>query len=262
MKKKKNTISDEINKLRATLNALREPGGCPWDREQSIDDLTSYLIDEAYELQSAVKSKIASKIEEELGDTLYILIFIHLLHNQNREVSLSEIIRRVHKKIIDRHPHVFGSSSANNTRESLAHWERAKRKERKGKSQMDSLPEQLPPLRRAAAIQRKAANIGFDWVNYEGVINKLYEEIEELKTAIESGEQEKITEELGDIFFTVTNLSGRLNVDPEISIREAADKFTARFKIMESLSMDMGIELSDLDIDQLEHLWQKSKKLM
>ncbi|HMA76219.1 MAG TPA: nucleoside triphosphate pyrophosphohydrolase [Candidatus Krumholzibacteriaceae bacterium] len=262
MKKKKTTISDEINKLRVTLNTLREPGGCPWDREQSIDDLASYLIDEAYELQSAVKSKIASKIEEELGDTLYILIFIHLLHNRNRKVTLREIIHRVHRKIIDRHPHVFGSSSANSTRESLAHWERVKRKERKGRSQMDSLPEKLPPLRKAAAIQRKAANIGFDWENYEGVINKLYEEIEELKTAIESGKKKKITEELGDIFFTVTNLSGRLNIDPELSITEAADKFTERFKIMELLSEDKGIELSNLDIDQLEDLWRKSKKLI
>jgi MazG family protein len=259
MKKKKRTISDEINNLRATLKILREPGGCPWDKEQSIDDLASYLIEETYELQSAVRGKNPDEIEEELGDTFYMLIFIHELHKQTRETPLAEIIARVNKKIIDRHPHVFGSSEATNMKESLAHWERAKEKEKDRVSLMQSIPTQLPPLRRAIAIQRKAANIGFDWPNCEGVIGKLHEEIGELETAIASGNRQDITEEIGDIFFTVANLSRRLSVDPEIAVTEAAEKFLKRFRKMESLAKDKGVILLDLDINKLEELWRESK---
>jgi tetrapyrrole methylase family protein/MazG family protein len=260
MKKKKITISDEINKLRATLKILREPGGCPWDIEQSIDDLASYLIEESYELQSAVKGKNASKIEEELGDVFYMLIFVHELHRQTHETPLEEIISRVHNKLINRHPHVFGSSSANNIKESLAQWEREKGKEKGRTSVMQSLPTQLPPLRRAIAVQRKAANIGLDWPSWEGVINKLYEEIDELKTAIASDNPQEITEEIGDVFFTVVNLSRQLRVDPEISIKEATEKFLKRFKKMELSAKDKGIDLVDLDINELEKLWQNSKR--
>ncbi len=260
MKKKKRTISEEINNLRATLKTLREPDGCPWDKEQSIDDLASYLIEETYELQSAVRGKIPDEIEEELGDVFYMLIFIHELYKQTRETPFAEIISRVNNKIIDRHPHVFSSSVATNTKESLAHWERAKGKEKNRVSLMQSIPTQLPPLRRAIAIQRKAANIGFDWPNCEGVIGKLQEEIGELETAIAGGNHQEIIEEIGDIFFTVANLSRRLSVDPEIAVTEAAEKFLNRFKIMESLAKDKEIKLLDLDINKLEELWQESKR--
>ncbi len=260
---KDDALSTEIASLRETLRTLRSPGGCPWDRERTLDEMISFLIDEAYELLHAEKSGDADHLEEELGDVLFLIVFIHELMLERRKTLLSEIAARAHEKIIRRHPHVFGNTSAGNETESLAEWERIKKAEKGdagGGGLLSSVPSNLPPLRRAFALQKKAAGAGFDWSGYEGVIDKMHEEIEELRHAVESGFRMHVQEEVGDLFFTVVNLARVLNIDCESSLERTSDKFRKRFGRMESMAAARGEDIGSMSLDEMEALWQKSKE--
>jgi MazG family protein len=224
--------------------------------------MISYLIEESYELLQAEKAKDTIAIEEELGDVFFILIFIHELLLERRSTRLSTIVSRAHQKIINRHPHVFGSTKAANPGESLAEWERIKRSE-KGKRAASRLlagiPDKLPPLRHASAVQRRAAEVGFDWPDHGGILDKLHEEIGELKREIDRGKRERIKDEVGDILFTVVNLARHLKVDPESVLEGTTAKFTARFGKVERRAKRSGRELSSMSLDEMEKLWQASK---
>ena len=260
---KDDRLSSEIASLRETLRTLRGPGGCPWDRERTLDEMISFLIDEAYELLHAEKTGDADHLEEELGDVLFLIIFIHELMLERRETRLSEITAGAHEKIVRRHPHVFGNTSADNETESLAEWERIKRAEKSNAGSvglLSSVPTNLPPLRRAFVLQKKAAGVGFDWAGYEGVIDKMHEEIEELRHAVESGNRLHVREETGDILFTVVNLARVLNVDCESSLEKTSDKFRRRFGRMESKAASRGEDLGSMSLDEMESLWQESKE--
>ena len=260
---KDEALSAEIASLRKTLRTLRSPGGCPWDRERTLDEMISFLIDEAYELLHAEKSGDTDHLEEELGDVLFLIVFIHELMLERSGTLLSEITARAHEKIVRRHPHVFGDTSADNETESLAEWERIKRAEKNDSGSgglLSSVPPDLPPLRRAFALQKKAAGTGFDWAGYEGVIDKMHEEIEELSQAVESGNRMHVREEIGDILFTVVNLARTLNVDCESSLERTSDKFRKRFARMESIAASRGEDLGSMSLDDMETLWQKSKE--
>lgn len=256
-------IAEEIEALRATLRVLRGENGCPWDREQSLDDLISYLIDEAYELLHAEKFSETEHIEEELGDVFFLVIFMHELLMERRQTPLSTIIKKVHEKIVERHPHVFGSDRADDLIESTAHWERIKRAV--GNSSEDDpalgdIPSNLPPIRKALIVQKRAAGAGFDWPGHEGVIEKLQEEIDELRAAIETGKRDMIKEEVGDLFFTAVNLARKLQVDSESALDRTISKFVRRFNAMEEKSRASGTALSRLSLEKMEDLWQSSKK--
>jgi len=257
------TIGKELAALRRTLRRLRGPKGCPWDREQKLDDIISYLIDESYELLQAEKAGKWRQIEEELGDVLFTVIFIHELLLEKRNASLSGIVAAVHRKIVNRHPHVFGDTRAATSAESLAEWERMKRSE-KGAPRtvhlLDSVPRTLPPLRRAAAVQRKAAGVGFDWPDHRGILDKLDEEIREAAAAIDGGSWQRIKDEIGDILFTVVNLARRLDVDPESVIEGATEKFIRRFAAVEREARRKKKKLLAMSLDEMENLWQRSKR--
>jgi MazG family protein len=255
-------LSAEIASLRKTLRTLRGPGGCPWDRERTLDEMISFLIDEAYELLHAERSGDSDHLEEELGDVLFLIVFIHELMLERGDTLLSSIAARAHEKIVRRHPHVFGDTSAASETESLAEWERIKKAEKNvggGASLLSSVPSDLPPLRRAFALQKKAAGAGFDWPGYEGVLDKMDEEIGELRRAVESGDRKHVREEVGDILFTVVNLARALNVDCESSLERTSDKFRSRFGRMESMAASRGTDLSSMDLVGMEALWQESK---
>jgi MazG family protein len=255
-------LSAEVSALRETLRKLRGPGGCPWDRERTLDEMISFLIDEAYELLHAEKTGDAEHLEEELGDVMFLVVFVHELMLERRKTKLSEITARAHEKIVRRHPHVFGDTSASCATESLAEWERIKKTE-KGEAGdaglLSSVPTSLPPLRRAFALQKKAAGSGFDWPGYEGVIEKLHEEIDELRAAARSGERMEIREEIGDLLFTVVNLARALNVDCESSLERTSDKFIKRYTRMEEKAAELGRDLSSMSLEEMEELWQASK---
>jgi len=255
-------IAGEIAALRKTLRTLRSPGGCPWDRERDIDDMISYLIEESYELLQAEKGKNWRHVEEELGDVFFILIFIHELLLEKTNTPLAAIVARAHTKIVTRHPHVFGDTSAANSAESTAEWERMKRSERRKRPApgiLSDVPAKLPPLRRAAAVQKRAAATGFDWPDREGVVDKLREEIDELTAELRRGSRARIKDEVGDILFTAVNLARYLGVDPESVLEGATEKFVGRFGEVERRAKRSGKKLSSMNLGEMESLWQKSK---
>jgi len=262
MERSDRTIEKELSALRRTLRKLRGPGGCPWDRERDLDDMISYLIEESYELLQAEKTKNWRAVEEELGDVFFILVFIHELLLEKRTTTLAAIVARAHKKIINRHPHVFGTTKAVSSAESLAEWERIKRSEKRPHARsglLDGVPKKLPPLRRAAAVQRKAAGVGFDWPDHTGILDKLHEEIDELTEAMRRGRRERVKDEIGDIVFTVVNLARALKVDPESALEGTTTKFIKRFGEVEKGARRRAKRLSSLSLDEMERLWQKSK---
>jgi MazG family protein len=252
-----------VESLRNTMRVLRGPDGCPWDREQSMDDIITYLIEESYELLQAERSGDWDEVAGELGDVFLMVVFIHELLIEQRPVPFSEIVERVHRKIVSRHPHVFGQTKASNTEESIAEWERIKESERKQTGEprlLDDVPDHLPPLRKATSIQRKVASVGFDWPDARGVIDKLHEEIGELEVELEEGDRERVTGEIGDLLFTVVNLARRLGIPPESALETSSSKFVRRFNRLEQEIRDSGGELDKTPLDELERLWQASKR--
>ena len=251
-----------IERLRSTLRVLRGENGCPWDRERSIEEIISYMIDEAYELLQAERSGSLGDVEEELGDVFFLVVFVHELMLEKRGASLASIIERAHDKIIKRHPHVFEGERAADSVESTASWERIKKAEKPpapGAPLLESIPSGLPPVRRAFALQKKAAGAGFDWPHYTGVIDKIHEETAELLEAVGSGDRDAVKDEVGDILFTAVNLARILDVDPESALEGASRKFKTRFKTMEDRIRKDGVSFESLTIEQLESYWQDSK---
>lgn len=257
------SLAREIAALRRTLRVLRGENGCPWDREQKLDDIVSYLIEESYELLRAERIGRMREIEEELGDVLFIVVFIHELLLERRGSSLAAIVARAHRKIVNRHPHVFGGTRARTSAESLAEWERIKRAEKRPRRRagvLDAVDDKLPPLRRAAELQKKAAEVGFDWPHARGIMEKLAEETAELDRELRRGDRERIKDEIGDLFFTVVNLARWLRVDSEGALERTTAKFVRRFGEIERRARRSGRELRDMTLDEMEALWQESKK--
>lgn len=262
MEKDDRDTGAEIESLQRTLRILRGENGCPWDRERSMDDLISDLINESYELLRSEKSRKWDDVEEELGDVLFLVVFIHQLYLEHAETPLSDIVSRVHRKIIRRHPHVFGSTTVRNSAESMAEWQRIKSQE-KGDREcgvLDAVPPEMPPLRKATEVQKKAATVGFDWPDRSGILEKLREEIKELEGAMEGGKRNAIKEEVGDLLFTLVNLARHLQVEPENALERTTMKFIARFSKMEKNARSRGIALDGLTLDEMEQLWQESKE--
>jgi tetrapyrrole methylase family protein/MazG family protein len=263
MNRSNRSLETEIADLRRTLRTLRGPRGCPWDREQRLDDLISYLIDEAYELLRAEQTKNWAEVEEELGDVFFVLVFIHELLLEERRTSLARIVARVHRKIVMRHPHVFGTAVARTSTESLAHWNRIKRNEKgkhPGTNGLERFPRGLPPLRYAAAVQKKASEVGFDWPDHTGILDKIREEVDELADEIPSGNRDRIKDEIGDILFTVVNLTRRLEVDPEGALEKTTEKFVRRYAALERAARRAHRDLSTMSLDEMQALWERGKR--
>ena len=256
-------LAAEIASLRETLRILRGPDGCPWDRDQNMDNIITYMIEESYELLQAERSRDWDDVAGELGDVLLMVLFVHELLLEEGGPPLAEITRRVHDKIINRHPHVFGDERAETTRESVAQWERIKRSERGGApsdSILESVPDHLPPLRKATAIQRKVAAVGFDWPDISGILDKIKEEISELEHEMKSGDRNTIKGEIGDMLFTIVNLARRLNISPESALETCVVKFTRRFNELEKSIKESGKTLESASLEEMERLWQQSKQ--
>jgi MazG family protein len=271
-------------KLAAVMTRLRAPGGCPWDREQTHSTLRTYLIEEAYEVLDALDSRDDSKFAEELGDLLLQVLFHAQIAAESRRFSINDVIREIHGKMIRRHPHVFGNVKAKTSAQVLRNWELLKKEERKSKipnsessnsftsstsstsnyghdSLLDGVPHTIPALLEAFQLTRKAARIGFDWPNVEGIFDKLQEESAELREVLHKKDSDaRIESELGDILFVAVNLSRFLNVDPEIALHKASAKFTRRFHRMEKIAREQGTTLAEIPRLQLESLWDQSKQ--
>jgi tetrapyrrole methylase family protein/MazG family protein len=267
-------------KLFADLVALQSrllaPNGCPWDREQTHESLRTYLIEEAYEVLDALESGDADKFAEELGDLLLQIIFHSALASQAGRFDVSDVIERVHTKMVRRHPHVFGNDKAGTASQVLKNWEQLKaeerRAERAGKSKsandgdlpavsslLDGIPHTLPAVLEAYQVTRRAARVGFDWPDIGGVLDKLREESSELQQAISAGNAAEIESEAGDLLFAAVNVARFLKLDPEIALKKANRKFIARFHQMESEAAAEGRKLADMNSTELDLLWNRAK---
>jgi len=258
-------LIEEIAALRKTLRILRGENGCPWDREQTIDDMIFYMIDESYELLQAANENELEKMEEELGDVFFIIIFIHELILEMGGAPLDRIVARIHEKLIHRHPHVFGDSSAETSTQSLEEWNRIKNNERSSEENgtKERNLDSLPTVRKALTIQKEAATVGFDWPEASSVMEKLHEEMEELENELggagEKIDRGKVKDELGDLFFTIINLSRKLSIDPENALDISTRKFIKRFALMEKKAEKNGKKLSSMSLEEMEHLWERAK---
>ena len=256
-------LTDEINNLLQTFKKLRDPSqGCPWDKEQDFKSIASCSIEEAYEVADAIEREDFNDLKEELGDLFFQIIFHSGMAEEKKLFNFEEVVKELNDKLIRRHPHVFDKKQEMSASESLEIWEKEKKKEREKKnliSLMDDIPKNLPSLTRAKKIQKRAKSVGFDWQNENEVLRKIDEEIDELKRAKASQKKEDISEEIGDLFFTLVNLSRHYNLEPEDIIRKANLKFETRFRKMEDEASMANVDLKDLEINELETLWQRIK---
>jgi len=250
----------DINDLRKLMKLLRGPGGCPWDSEQTHESIRRNMLEEAYEAAEAIDEGDTANLIEELGDVLMQVIFHADIAESEGQFTLDDITDATCRKLIRRHPHVFGNVRAQNGDESLSFWEDVKRGEKRQDTiaeTMRSVAHSLPALWRAEKIQRKAAKTGFDWPGYEGALEALRTEVSELENAIsDSGDVE---EELGDIIFSAVNVARFFGVDPERALGLSSDKFIKRFSLIESRARERGRSLGDMSLDEMEELYQKVK---
>jgi len=294
---------------------LRGADGCPWDREQSHESLRTYLVEETYEVLEALDSGDDAKIVGELGDLLLQIVFHAQLAREAGRFDIAEVIERIHTKLVRRHPHVFGEAKAKTAAQVLKNWEQLKKEERQAENRgkrdtegffgpaksagpqndstgegeeasvLDGVPRTLPALLEAYQLTRRAANVGFDWENIEGVLEKMKEEVGELRAILslqsaggtraatrESGgiprlrsgqepRHSKVEEEIGDLLFVAVNVARFLSADPEIALKKANRKFAGRFREMERRAGRQGRKLSEMKIEEMEELWQEAKKM-
>jgi ATP diphosphatase len=258
-----------LETLLAIMSRLRDPEyGCPWDMRQDFQSIVPYTIEETYELVDAIDERDFEQIREELGDVLFQVVFYAQLASEQNLFDFQDVLAGISAKLIRRHPHVFGDEEATFRSQSLSetevkeNWEDFKQAERETKKRsgvLDDVPRALPSLSRAQKLQKRAARIGFDWPDADGVWAKVEEELIELREAISSDSQADIEAELGDVLISVVNLARHLGVDAEIAARGANSRFESRFRLMEQAALEVGVELQDETLEQLETRWQSAK---
>jgi tetrapyrrole methylase family protein / MazG family protein len=257
---------DYFQKLVELMDILRSPEGCPWDREQTRETLKPMLMEEAYEVLEALDKEDPKELCEELGDLLFQVIFHARIAKEKGEFDAYEVCRRVYGKMVGRHPHVFGEANYGDSKELLKHWEDIKAAEKKStgrvsdrKSLLEGIPAGLPGVYTAYQIASKAARVGFDWPDIQGIRDKILEEFAELEQAVASQDQARIKEEVGDLLFATLNVARHLNIDPETALNRANGKFSERFQTMEKHFALQGRSLKDVDLEEMEQAWHQAK---
>jgi tetrapyrrole methylase family protein/MazG family protein len=249
---------DDLIEIMARLRA-----SCPWDREQTHRTLVPYLIEETYEVVEAIEQNDEAALCEELGDLLLQIVFHAQLGSETGKFTVADVVDALSNKMVRRHPHVFGDAVIEDVDAQWKNWEKLKAQEatgRKRKSRLDGIPKHLGALQRGQRMQEKASRVGFDWPAARDILDKLHEELTELAEAQrEKQDDPHVREELGDVYFTLVNLSRAMGIDAETAMREANEKFYKRFSFMEERAAKEGKSLSDMSIDELEELWQLAK---
>lgn len=240
------------------MRKLRSKNGCPWDKEQTHQSLKPYLLEESYEVIESIDNNDSEALKEELGDLLLQPIFHAQIAQDNGEFTLADVIESINEKLIRRHPHVYDNTEINSSEEQKIHWEKIKKQEGK-KSVLDGVPKTMPALIRAHRIQQKASTVGFDWDTVDQVWEKTLEELKELKSAIDSNNQNNIREEYGDLLFVLVNLSRFLRIDPEDALRAATKKFCKRFRKVEQAYESRGEDMKKATLKEMDKVWNKIK---
>lgn len=256
-KKEKNSI-EEFTRLVEIVARLRGPGGCPWDKKQTHISLREYLLQESYEVLEALDEENHRKLCQEMGDLLLQVMLHSQIASEKQEFTLQDVLFEINNKLIRRHPHVFADTQVASAEEVSHNWESIKKGERgPDGSMLESVPRNMPALAYSQEIQRRVAQIGFDWENIDGVIEKLGEEVKELQQA---KNQEERFDEFGDLLFTLVNITRRMGIDPEASLRQANHKFFRRFNYMEKLCRERGLDLGEMGFNEQNKLWEEAKK--
>jgi tetrapyrrole methylase family protein/MazG family protein len=258
--------------LLQVMAKLRGDNGCMWDREQTHESIKRNLVEEAYEAVDSIEEKDYQELKEELGDIMLQVVFHSRIAEDNGEFEIADVLRTIIKKLVRRHPHVFAGTVVHDSNEVLSNWEDIKRMERQDKSRKGSMQEQdsdsmfsnipriLPALHFAYEIQNRAARLGFDWKGPQGVIEKIREEASELEKELEDPENSKVSEEIGDMLFTIVNLSRHTGIDSEKALKDTCRKFIARFDFMERYAIEKGLDFKSLSLSQKDALWEIAKK--
>lgn len=261
----KGKLEKSIVELVEIMKKLRSPDGCPWDREQTYSSLERYIIEEAYEVVEAIESGDPEHIKDELGDLLLQVVFQAQIARENDDFNIIDVIEGVSEKMIRRHPHVFSDTTVESVDEVMVNWESIKDEEKKesleeSKLIMDNLSREQPALIQAEEIQNRAADVGFDWPEITGVIAKIEEEFFETREALEAGNSGMLEEEIGDLLFSVVNLSRFCDINAETALYKTVLKFKQRFKLMEKYAKDENLRLDDnLSLERLESFWERAK---
>ena len=242
------------------MKQLRNPiKGCPWDRKQTPDSLKEYVIEEAYELIEAIEENSIERQKEELGDLLLQIVFLSRIHHEKNNFSVKDVINTICDKLIIRHPHIFADTRVQSAEEVKQNWEKIKKKEKKRKSVLSHYPDHMPALAASKRIGEQAANVGFDWGDPMAALDKVEEEIEELKQELRKGQEGRIFEEIGDILFAIANVARLARINPEFALRNSNKKFMTRFRYIEEQLEKQGRDIHKTGLDEMEELWQQSK---
>lgn len=242
---------------------LRGENGCPWDKEQTYSTMKSNVLEESYEVIDACDSG-GMKLADELGDLLLQVVMLSQIAKEAGEFDISDVIDCISKKMIHRHPHVFGNVKADTSEQVLKNWDKIKREDKKDSSVTKSLMDitkTLPSILKAHKVQSRAAKVGFDWDNIDDVIEKVYEEMGELKEAYDKGDSANTHEELGDLMFSIINLSRFLKVNPELALNDSTEKFVRRFEKIEKAASEQGKSVETMTFEEMDALWEQVKKL-
>lgn len=254
--------------LVAIMDRLRDPGGCPWDREQTYETLRGYLLEEAFEVAEALDTAVPESLCEELGDLLFQIVFLSRLAKEQGRFDAADVIEGIASKMVRRHPHVFGDDTAKDSQDVLRKWEEIKRSEKASggtgdrpppASLLDGIPRALPALLKAQRLGSKAARVGFDWPDVPAVLEKIDEETAELRDAVDSGDRDRARDEIGDLLFSVAMLARRLEIDPEGALEGTNRKFRSRFAHVERELRARGVAVEDAGMEALDRLWEDAK---
>ena len=256
-----NKKGEGLNKLVEIMNTLRGKDGCPWDKEQTLESLKQYMLEETYEVFEALDKNDIEEHKEELGDVLLQIVFQARLRDEKNEFDIEDVISTICEKLVRRHPHIFGDVKVKDSKEVMSNWMKIKKTEKKEyKSALDGVPKALPGLIKSYRLQEKASRVGFDWPDVSGVKQKIKEELSELEEAVKSNKTEDIEHELGDVLFAIVNYARFLNIQPESALQKCNNRFVNRFSFIESKMDEENRKFEETDIDYLEKLWQMAKK--
>jgi MazG family protein len=261
-----------FEKLVEIMATLRGPNGCPWDKQQDFNSLKPMLVEEVYEVLEAVEEKNFDGLSEELGDLLLHIVFHAQLGKESGQFDINTVLSKISEKLVRRHPHVFGNETVSSPEEVIKNWEAIKAQEKAAKlknrspeqrSLLEGIPSKLPAIHEAHQISSRAARVGFDWPDVDGVFEKLQEEIHELREVIAEGEdgdrRERLEDEIGDMLFVIVNIARYLKIDSESALKRANRKFKSRFQYMENELAKQGKTIDQVSLDEMEALWQKAK---
>jgi MazG family protein len=270
------TAGARFDRLVEIMRALRAPDGCPWDREQTLASLRPFVLEETYEVLEAIEDGSPENLREELGDFLYEAVFLAQISEEAGHFTIADAIDAICDKLVRRHPHVFARAAhedAITSEQVIERWETMKARERADagevnraaprKTTLSGVPKTLPSLLRAYEISARAAAVGFDWERATDVVDKIEEEVAEVRKEVESGATGHLSraeEEMGDLFFSIANLSRKLGIEPEAALRRANEKFTTRFDAMEYAFAERGTQLGEATLEEMENEWQRVKK--